>query len=75
MQMLHRTFWTTMLATTAALLFVTGRAPVAQQQSGDIVTTISSDQVGQQPRLAVPDFIALGSPPDAETIDAAKTIG
>jgi TolB protein len=73
--MLHRTFWTTMLATTAALLLATGGAPVAQQQSGDIVTTISSDQVGQQPRLAVPDFIALGSPPDAETIEAAKTIG
>jgi TolB protein len=79
MLMLHRTLWTTLAATAAAALFATN-SPVAQQpqQPSDVVTSISSDQVGQQPRLAVPDFLALGasgsSAPDAETVDVAKTI-
>src|SRR5204863_1201291 len=39
----------------------------------EISTTITSGAVGAQPRFAVPDFIALSK--DAETVDAAKTIG
>ena len=39
----------------------------------DFSTTISSDQAGAAPRFAVPDFIALSK--DAETVDAAQTIG
>ena len=67
-----------MVATTAALLLATGGHPVAQQQSSDIITTITSDQVGTQPRLAIPDFLALPTPgassADAETVDVAKTV-
>jgi TolB protein len=74
--MLHRTFWTTTVATIAALMLGTGSRPVAQQN--DIITTISSDQVGTQPRLAVPDFLAVpgmgSASADAETVDVAKTI-
>src|SRR4029453_19388218 len=79
MLMSHRTLWTTLAATAIVALLVNGR-PVAQQpqQPRDAVTSISSDQVGQQPRLAIPDFLALGasgsSAPDAETVDVAKTI-
>jgi TolB protein len=43
------------------------------QQPDEVSTTISSDQAGIAPRFAVPDFIALSK--DAETIDAAQTIG
>ena len=61
----------------SAVLLVTTRAqqpatPAAQQPS-EISTTISSDAAGSAPRFAVPDFIALSR--DAETIDAAQTIG
>jgi TolB protein len=43
------------------------------QQPSEVSTTITGDQQGMAPRLAVPDFIALST--DAETVDAAKTIG
>jgi len=42
------------------------------QQPTDVTTTISSER-GAQPRLAVPDFLALST--DKETVDAAKVIG
>jgi len=79
MPMLHRTFWTSLVAIPALLILATGAAPIAQQpQQGDIVTTIASDQVGQQPRLAVPDFLALpavgSASADSETVEAAKSI-
>ena len=41
------------------------------QQPTEVTTSISSER-GTQPRLAVPDFIALS--PDKETTDAAKLI-
>src|SRR5262245_61268542 len=80
MLMLQRTLSTTLAATAAAALLVTGSQPVAQQsqQPGDVGVTINSDQVGTQPRLAIPDFIALpgtgSATADAETLDVAKTI-
>jgi Tol biopolymer transport system component len=81
MPMSHRTFWTTCAATALATLLVTSSRPVAQQQSqqpNDLGVTISSDQVGTQPRLAVPDFVALpatgSSAVDPETLDVAKTV-
>ncbi|MGC4082048.1 MAG: hypothetical protein QM736_08060 [Vicinamibacterales bacterium] len=43
------------------------------QQPSEVSTTISSDQAGSAARFAVPDFIALSK--DAETVDAAQTIG
>jgi TolB protein len=43
------------------------------QQPSEVSTTISSGDAGAPPRFAVPDFIALSN--DAETIDAARTIG
>jgi TolB protein len=49
-----------------------GQTPQPQQPS-EVSTTISSDQAGAAPRFAVPDFIALSR--DAETVDAAQTIG
>jgi TolB protein len=49
-------------------------APAPQpQQPSEVSTTITGDQPGMAPRLAVPDFVALST--DAETVDAAKTIG
>ncbi|MFN7914353.1 MAG: hypothetical protein U0Q55_03370 [Vicinamibacterales bacterium] len=59
----------------AALLLVSVRAqqPATSQQPNEVSTTISSDQAGSAPRFAVPDFIALSK--DAETVDAAQTIG
>jgi TolB protein len=54
-------------------------APPVPQQPSDVSTTISSTESGAPPRFAVPDFIALpggdGRPADAETVDAARTIG
>lgn len=47
--------------------------PPAAQQPSEVVTTISSGETGAPPRFAVPDFIALSN--DAETVEAAKTIG
>ena len=50
-----------MAATLAAALLVTDRpVAVAQQQPDDLGATISSDTAGTQPRLAIPDFLALG---------------
>ncbi len=64
------------IAASAVLLVTTQAqqppAPAAQQPS-EISTTISSDVAGAAPRFAVPDFIALSR--DAETIDAAQTMG
>src|SRR5690242_11228045 len=61
----------------AALLIATTSAqqpaPATPQQPNEVSTTISSDQAGMPPRFAVPDFIALSR--DAETVDAAQTIG
>jgi TolB protein len=59
----------------AALVIAAAQAqqPVSPQQPNEVSTTISSDQAGSAPRFAVPDFIALSR--DAETIDAAQTIG
>jgi TolB protein len=47
------------------------QAPAPAQQPSDITTTISGG-AGAQPRLAVPDFIALS--PDTETAAVAKMI-
>jgi TolB protein len=62
----------------AAVLIATGKAQqpspaTSPQQPSEVSTTISSDQAGSAPRFAVPDFIALSK--DAETVDAAQTIG
>src|SRR6478735_5565860 len=59
----------------AALVIVTANAqqPPVSQQPSEVSTTISSDLAGSAPRFAVPDFIALSK--DAETVDAAQTIG
>ncbi len=59
----------------AALLIVSlqGQQPATSQQPSEVSTTISSDQAGSAPRFAVPDFIAMSR--DAETVDAAQTIG
>ena len=60
-----------------AVTIVTTKAqqpsPAPAQQPNEISTTISSDQSGGAPRFAVPSFIALSR--DAETVDAAQTIG
>ncbi|MQA30699.1 MAG: hypothetical protein GEU82_12825 [Luteitalea sp.] len=54
-------------------------APPTPQQPSEVSTTISSTEAGAAPRFAVPDFIAVptrdGRPADAETIEAARTIG
>lgn len=47
--------------------------PPASQQPSEVVTSITSGEAGTPPRFAVPDFIALSS--DAESLDAARTIG
>jgi hypothetical protein len=60
----------------AAGLIATASPPglaQAPQQPSDISPTISSDQAGTPPRFGVPDFIALSN--DAETVDAAQTVG
>jgi TolB protein len=74
-----------LLATLVVLTFVAGALALAipqppaspqqpaVQQPSEVSTTISSDQPGLPPRFAVPEFIALSR--DAETLDAAKTIG
>ena len=48
-------------------------APPTSQQPSDISTTITGDNPGVAPRLAVPNFLALSN--DAETAEAARTIG
>ena len=45
--------------------------PAVPQQPTEVTTTITSER-GAQPRLAIPDFIALSA--DKETVDAAKVI-
>ena len=47
-------------------------APASQQPS-EVVTSITSGEAGTPPRFAVPEFIALST--DAESLDAARTIG
>jgi len=60
----------------AAVLVITGHAAQStatpQQQPPAVSLTITGEP-GALPRYAVPDFIALSS--DAETVEAAKTIG
>ncbi|MBI3490232.1 MAG: PD40 domain-containing protein [Acidobacteria bacterium] len=46
--------------------------PPGSQQPTDITTTITSEG-GSIPRLAIPDFIAIGAEPDV--VAAAKTLG
>jgi TolB protein len=61
-------------ASAVLIVTTTAQQPApATQQPNEITTTISSDQAGSAPRFAVPDFIALSK--DAETVDAAQTIG
>jgi TolB protein len=50
-----------------------GQPPTTPQQPTEIKTIIGPSTGGQQPKLAVPSFIALTN--DAETQAAAKTIG
>ncbi len=57
------------LAVTVALAALHAQQP---PQQTEISTTITSADVGTQPRFAVPDFIALSK--DAETVAAAQTI-
>jgi len=47
--------------------------PTSPQQPQDIRTTITLNEGGAPPRLAVPDFIPLST--DAETVALARTIG
>src|SRR4051812_15673761 len=61
-------------ASAVLIVTTTAQQPTSSpQQPNEITTTISSDQAGSAPRFAVPDFIALSK--DAETVDAAQTIG
>jgi TolB protein len=60
-------------ATTLLLVSLRAQQPSTSQQPSEVSTTISSDQAGSAPRFAVPDFIAASK--DAETVDAAQTIG
>src|SRR5262249_42402920 len=48
-------------------------SPQPPQQPSEISTVITGAGAGTPPRFAVPDFIALSN--DAETVDAAQTIG
>ena len=64
---------TVALAVTIVTTTAQQPSPAPAQQPNEISTTISSDTSGSAPRFAVPDFIALSK--DAETIDAAQTIG
>ncbi len=64
------------IAALAVALIAAGQAQqpaTSPQQPSEVSTTISSDQAGSAPRFAVPDFIALSR--DAETVEAAQTIG
>src|SRR5262245_49247888 len=60
------------IASTGATAMQPQAPSQAPQQPSELNLTISGD-AGSPPRLAVPDFIALST--DAETVDAAKTIG
>jgi TolB protein len=51
---------------------LSAQQPPPPQQPSEITATITSDQAGTPPRLAIPDFVALSN--DAETQDAAATI-
>lgn len=59
-------------ASIAVLLSAQGTQPPAGQQQNAVALTITGEP-GALPRYAVPDFIALTT--DAETVEAAKTIG
>ncbi len=61
-----------LLAAVSAALAITVRAAGPQQQPPAVSLTITGEP-GALPRYAVPDFIALSN--DADTLDAAKTIG
>ena len=60
------------VATLAAYQQPPATAPASQQPT-EVSTTITGDNPGVAPRLAVPDFVALSN--DAETVEAARTIG
>lgn len=65
-------FLTAAVAAAGTLLFA-GQAPPDQTASGrSAVDLIIGDRIGAQPRLAVPDCLALTG--DAETVEAASTI-
>ena len=55
-----------------ALTALEARPQQPPQQPTDIITTITSVDVGTPPRYAVPDFLAITK--DAETVAAAQTI-
>ena len=55
-----------------ALTALEARQQQPPQQPTDIITTITSVDVGTPPRYAVPDFLAITK--DAETVAAAQTI-
>ena len=61
-----------LVAAISSALAITVLADWPQQQPPAVSLTITGEP-GALPRYAVPDFIALSS--DADTIDAAKTIG
>ena len=76
-----RTLTATAIVLAASALLGAGQqppAPAAPQQPSEVRTTIVGEP-GAPTRYAVPDFIALpsadGRPPDAEVVDAARTIG
>ncbi|HKT79338.1 MAG TPA: hypothetical protein VJP86_03895 [Vicinamibacterales bacterium] len=66
-----------LVAAACAVTLLAAQQPAAPaaapQQPTDVSTTITGDQPGMAPRLAVPDFIALSN--DADTQEAARTIG
>jgi TolB protein len=61
------------LATASAALALTVHAARLPQQQPPAVSLTITGEPGALPRYAVPDFIALSN--DADTLDAAKTIG
>lgn len=65
-------------AITGGLAALAAQQPPAASQQPDLGAVITSGDIGAQPRLAVPDFIALPGAAsravDKETLDAARTI-
>lgn len=70
--MTHMRLLTTAAAAACVTLALSAQDPAPPRQSDEIVLTINGPP-GLPPKYAVPDFIALTS--DAETVNAAKTIG
>jgi TolB protein len=72
--MLSMTATTGLLAVAVLRAGSTGQQPPAppSQQPTDITTTITSEG-GAVPRLAIPDFIAIGT--ESDVVAAAKTLG